>query len=74
MYGLISNKNIRIIIRKHLGTLSSPCIQLMGGQGSRKFFEGSEPLDMTFYGLGEMFEGDFADTSAEKFPLVLMGA
>ena len=27
---------------------------------------------MTSYGLGEMFEGDFADTSGEKFPLVSM--
>ena len=29
---------------------------------------------MTSEGLGEMFEGDFADTCAEKFPLVSMGA
>ena len=28
---------------------------------------------MTSEGLGEMFEGDSADTSAEKFPLVSMG-
>ena len=28
---------------------------------------------MTFEGLGEMFEGDSADTRAEKFPLVPMG-
>ena len=28
---------------------------------------------MTSEGLGEMFEGDFADTSDEKFPLLLMG-
>ena len=28
---------------------------------------------MTSEGLGEMFEGDFADTLAGKFPLVLMG-
>ena len=25
-------------------------------------------------GLGEMFEGDFADTCAEKYPLKLTGA
>ena len=28
---------------------------------------------MTSEGLGEMFEGDSADTCADKFPLVLMG-
>ena len=28
---------------------------------------------MTSEGLGEMFEGDSADTHAEKFPLVSMG-
>ena len=34
---------------------------------------GSETLDMTSEGLGEMFEGDSADTCAEKFPLISMG-
>jgi hypothetical protein len=29
--------------------------------------------DMTSEGLGEMFEGDFANTFADKFPLVSMG-
>jgi hypothetical protein len=28
---------------------------------------------MTFEGMGEMFEGDSADTCTGKFPLVLMG-
>ena len=28
---------------------------------------------MTSEGLGEMFEGDFADTCGEKFPLMSMG-
>ena len=28
---------------------------------------------MTFEGLGEMFEGDSADTIGGKFPLMLMG-
>ena len=28
---------------------------------------------MTYEGLGEMFEGDSADTCAEKFLLVLIG-
>ena len=34
---------------------------------------GSETLDMTSEGLGEMFEGDSADTCTEKFPLMSMG-
>ena len=29
---------------------------------------------MTSEGLGEMFEGDYADTGAGKFPLTSMGA
>ena len=29
---------------------------------------------MTFEGLGEKFKGDFADTCADKFPLVWIGA
>ena len=29
--------------------------------------QGSETLDMTSNGLGEMFDGDFADTCGEKF-------
>ena len=28
---------------------------------------------MTYEGLGEMFEGDSADTFARKFPLISMG-
>ena len=34
---------------------------------------GSETSDMTSEGLGELFEGDSADTCAGKFPLVVMG-
>jgi hypothetical protein len=34
---------------------------------------GSETSDMTSEGLGEMFEGDSADTRAGKFPLVSKG-
>jgi hypothetical protein len=33
----------------------------------------SETLDMTCEVLGEMFEGDFADKSSDKFPLNSMG-
>ena len=39
----------------------------------QKRSEGSKTLDMTSEGLWEMFEGDFADTCAEKFLLMLMG-
>ena len=34
---------------------------------------GSETSDMTSEGLGEMFEGDSADTCARKLPLMSMG-
>ena len=33
----------------------------------------SETSDTTSEGLGEMFEGDSADTCAGKFPLMSMG-
>ena len=33
----------------------------------------SETSDMSFEGLGEMFEGDSADTCGGKFPIVPMG-
>ena len=39
----------------------------------KKLLQGSETSDMTFDGMGEMFEGDSADTCAGKFPLVSMG-
>ena len=34
---------------------------------------GFKTLDMTSEGFGKMFEGDYADTGAGKFPLVSMG-
>ena len=34
---------------------------------------GSETSDMTYKGLGEMFEGDSGDICDGKFPLVSMG-
>ena len=43
-------------------------MQVLGGQG--RYFHIS---DMTSEELGEMFEGDCADTCDGKFPLVLMG-
>ena len=47
----------------------------LGGQGGyfEKLSYGSETLDMTSEGLGEMFKGDSADTCAEKLPLVSIG-
>ena len=47
----------------------------MSGKGGyfQKLSLGSETSDMTSQGLGEMFEGDSADTCAETFPLVSMG-
>ena len=32
-----------------------------------------ETLDMSYKQLGEMFERDYADTCARKFPLTSMG-
>ena len=50
-------------------------MRFLGGKG--KYFEklsnGSKTSDMTSEGLGEVFEGDSADTCAEKFPLSSMG-
>ena len=40
---------------------------------SRKVFQGSETSDMNSEGLGEMFEGDSADTCAGKLPFTSMG-
>ena len=36
-------------------------------------FQASASLYMPYQGFGEMFEGDSADMSAEKFPLTSMG-
>ena len=39
-----------------------------GGKGGifQKLSQGSETFDITYEGLGEMFEGDFADMCAKK--------
>jgi hypothetical protein len=42
------------------------------GQKTGVFSKNSETSDMTSERLGEMFECDFADLCAEKFPLLLM--
>ena len=39
----------------------------------QKSFLGSKTSDMTYKGLGDMFEGDSADKSGGKFPLMSMG-
>ena len=61
--------------KKSRGTPFSRMIYLAGQRGNLyKLSYGSETLCMTSEGLGELFEGDFADTCAEKIPLVSMGA
>jgi hypothetical protein len=50
-------------------------MQFLGGKGGyfEKLSKGSKTSDMTSEVLGEVFEGDSADTCARKFPLVSMG-
>ena len=50
-------------------------MRFLGGKGGyfEKLSNGSKTLDMTLEGLVEVFEGDYADTYAGKFPLVLIG-
>jgi hypothetical protein len=50
-------------------------MQFLGGKGGyfEKLSKGSKTSDMTSEGLGEVFEGDSADTCAAKCPLVSMG-
>jgi hypothetical protein len=50
-------------------------MRFLGGKGGHfeKLSNGSKTSDMTLEGLGEVFEGDSADTCAGKFPLVSMG-
>jgi hypothetical protein len=47
-------------------------MRFLGGKGGyfEKLSKGSKTSDMTSERLGEVFEGDSADTFAEKFPLV----
>jgi hypothetical protein len=50
-------------------------MRFLCGKGGyfEKSSKGSKTSDMTSEGLGELFEGDSADTCAKKFPLVSMG-
>ena len=41
--------------------------------GQTKLSYGSDTLDMTSVGFGEMFEGDSSDMCAGKFSLISMG-
>jgi hypothetical protein len=50
-------------------------MRFLAGKGGyfEKFSKGTKTLDMTSEGLGEVFEGDSADTCGGKFPLLSMG-
>ena len=59
MHELQRNENFRIQLKKKLG--------IFGRRGGylEKLFFGSKTLNMTSEGLGEMFDGDFADMCGE---------
>jgi hypothetical protein len=60
---------------KNLGAPLPPalCYNWVDKGGSfQKLSYGSETSDMTYEGLGEMFEGDSADKCSGRFPLVSM--
>jgi hypothetical protein len=76
LHGLLTNKKIRIPIKKKLGTPPTPALSYIWGVKGGIFKSCprvSKLLDMTFEGLGKMFEGDSADMCARKFPLVSRG-
>jgi hypothetical protein len=74
MYRLLNNKNIKIPIKKnYLGDPPTPhTMQVLDGQGVyfQKLSYGNKTSDMTSEGLGEMFEGNFAEIFGNKFLLV----
>ena len=77
MCGLLSNKNIRIQTPQQNWGPSLPLHYDTFGQTGgyyQKLSYDSETLDTTSEGLGEMFEGNSADTCAGKIPLVPRGA
>ena len=64
-----SKKNRLIPCLKQIhGTPLHPALSDFGADKG-----GSETFGMTSEGMGEMFEGDFADMCADKFPLISMG-
>jgi hypothetical protein len=70
LHGLLSNKNIRITTKKKI---RGPPLTFGKGGYFEKLSKGSKTSDMTPEGLGEVFEGDSADTCVGKFLLVSMG-
>ena len=61
---------------KVLANRTSPQFIVNGRRPKCQFLlgsQGSETLDMTYDGLGNMIECDFADTCDKKFPLISMG-
>ena len=73
MHGLLINKHIRIPFPPKNQGPSYPCTMTpLGGQGGY-FQKSSKTSDINSEGLGEMFEGDSADTFAGKFLLMSMG-
>ena len=57
LHGLLTHKNIRISTKKIIWG-----IMTFLGRGIFKLSLGSKTSDMTSEGLGELFEGDSADT------------
>jgi hypothetical protein len=57
-----------------LGSLPLPLALCYIWADKGGYFQGYEISDMTSLVLGEMFEGDSANTFAGKFPLMLMGS
>ena len=78
MNTLYFDKHIKIPSKKNdVGAPPPPALSFLSSQREeefQKFSLGSETLHMTSKGLGDMFKGGFADTSAEKCPLISMGA
>jgi hypothetical protein len=69
-----ANKNRRILTQKNiLGPPLPPALSYIWGVKGGNFKSFPRVSEMTSEGLGEMFEGDSADTGAGKFLLVSMG-
>ena len=75
MHGLLTNKNRRIPTKKKFGDPLYPLHYHIFG-GSRGVFSkvvlGFRNFGYDFWGLGEMFEGEFADTCGKTNLLVLI--
>ena len=74
MHGPLSNKNIRSPQKKKTsGTPPPPPQYAILFEDLQKLSQVSENFAFGLSGLGEMSEGDFEYTCANKFPLVSMG-